>query len=154
MIRFSSQENTYPIARTDDEGNLSTPKYVSLPLEQITVRDQPDMQSTCFEAKLIVKDTQLPDEIEYTLFVMNDHGEHEQTLRLRVSTPLSLPILIAIVIIIFAVLIAFGMLVIVVIRRRRKESEHESSDDLKEEIDGKPVRFHQVQCTSAKQHCN
>jgi hypothetical protein len=125
------------VTRIDDDGNQLAPKYVSLPISSIPVRDHPDLQKTCFETKLIVKDTQLSDEIDYTLFVMNDHGENEQTIRLRVSTPLSLPILIAIVIIIFAVLIAFGMLVIVVIRRRRKDNEHDSGDDLKEEIDGK-----------------
>lgn len=105
------------------------------------MRDTTEFHNTCFEAKLVVKNTQLSDEIEYSLSVRNEYGESEKNVVLRTTTPLSLPVVVAIVIVIFAFLIAFGMLVIVVIRRRRKANEHDSGDELKEEIDGKLSLF-------------
>lgn len=117
--------------------SLLPARYVVKPMLPLGSKRSIDSSSNCFDSTLLIKDTDLSDEREYTLFIENDKGRESGIVKLRVVTPLSATLLIAIAlsVIIFVTLIT--IIALMLIRRKRKgEVMNDHENDAKEDAQG------------------
>lgn len=88
--------------------------------------------SNCFDSTLLIKDTDLSDEREYTLIIENEKGRESGIVQLRVTTPLSATLLIAIALSVIIFITLITIIALMLIRRKRKGevmNDHEAKED-------------------------
>ena len=115
--------------RTQDElahDNLNSTLYSRFqvkPVVQLNTNRSLMSAANCYDSTLLIKNTDLVDQREYSLHVVNERGTQEGIVRLQVTSPLSTTVLIAsgLSIIIIAFFVCIFMLMC--IKRSRKGEE-------------------------------
>jgi hypothetical protein len=95
-------------------------RYVVKPIVPLHTKRGLEVASHCFEATLLIKDTDLSDQRDYTLVIENERGVQEGIVKLRVVTPLSATLLIATFLSIIIVVFVIGVVTLMFVRRKRK----------------------------------
>jgi len=65
--------------------NLNQLRYKVEPLSQIQTKRQSLKFYKCYEASLLIEDTDMGDERDYTLFVHNNMGTEQALVKFKVS---------------------------------------------------------------------
>lgn len=114
-------------------------RYVVKPIVPLHTKRGLEVASNCFEATLLIKDTDLSDQRDYTLVIENERGIQEGVVKLRVVTPLSATLLIATFLSVIIVVFIIGVVTLMFIRRKRKGDGGVRDEEAKEDAQGKII---------------
>lgn len=90
----------------------------------------------CYDSTLLIKDTDTNDEREYVLVIENERGSQEGIVKLRVVTPLSPTLLIAITLSIIIVIVIISMMLFMMKKKRKDVDTIRDHEEAKEDAQG------------------
>lgn len=118
-------------------------RYVVKPMLPLGSKRSSEAASNCFDSTLLIRDTDLSDERDYTLVIENERGSQEGIVQLRVVTPLSATLLIAIALSIVIVIFVISVITLMLIRRKRKGSDDDGIRDQEAKDDAQGIQSSQ-----------
>ncbi|RWS11108.1 cell adhesion molecule-like protein, partial [Dinothrombium tinctorium] len=130
-LTVRSLEST--ISNFNNKNSSFHERFVVGPMMPITPKRNLNFASGCFEASLLIKDTDISDQRDYVLVVENERGMSEGLIKLKVVKPLSATLVVATLLSIIAVILIISIITLLLIKRKRKGKERVSDEEAKED---------------------
>ena len=92
--------------------------------------------SKCYDSTILIRETDANDERDYSLIIENLHGTQEGVVKLRVVTPISPTLLIAITLSIIIVIVIISMMLFMMKKKRKDSDSIRDHEEAKEDAQG------------------
>ena len=132
-IQLDVKSIDYSNSESPSSTNHSLLRHRSLPFSAIQSKRSSSNHYKCYEAHLEIRDTDISDERDYTLFVQNEYGVASRILRLKVVSPISMGLVVASALAVIFATILLSFLLMMLMKCRRKQKDDVDDEEAKED---------------------
>ena len=104
----------------DNHNSTLYSRFQVKPVVPLNTKRSLESAANCYDSTLLIKETDLLDQREYSLYVVNERGTQEGIVRLQVTSPLSATLLIASALSIIIIAFFVSIIMLMCIKRSRK----------------------------------